>query len=43
MHPLYNSPEEFLNRYDHSFASNPELTQQVSEIIARVRQEGDAA
>jgi len=40
---LYNSPEEFLTRHGHSFNSNSELAQQVSEIIARVRQEGDAA
>lgn len=43
MFPLYHSPEEFLSKHDYSFTSNPELTQQVSEIIARVRQEGDAA
>ena len=43
MLPLYHSPEEFLSKHDYSFTSNPELTQQVSEIIARVRQEGDAA
>ena len=40
---LYYSPEEFLTRHGHSFNSNSELTQQVSEIIERVRQEGDAA
>ncbi len=40
---LYNSPEEFLTTHDQSISFDLELTRQVSGIIAKVRQEGDAA
>ncbi|MCH7678779.1 histidinol dehydrogenase, partial [candidate division KSB1 bacterium] len=43
MLPLYHSPEEFLTKNNCSLNSNPELPQQVSGIIEKVRQEGDAA